>query len=284
MLFRPLLKFIKLEASAGIVLFLAAVLALVVDNSPLRGYYHDFFTLKMSIHLGVLVLSKPLLLWINDGLMAVFFLLVGLEIKREVVSGELNDLRRTSLPIVAALGGIVVPGLIYVVLNYHDHTALSGWAIPTATDIAFSLGILSLLGRRVPLNLKVFLTALAIFDDIAAILIIAVFYTSHISVVLLCIAAGLVAVLILFNRLRITNYAPYIIVGFILWVCVLKSGVHATLAGIILALAIPSKGKKEEDPSPALELEHQLHPWVAYLILPVFAFANSGVSFAGTTL
>ncbi len=284
MLFKPLLKFIRMESSAGIILFLGAVLAMIVDNSPLRHYYHDFFSMPMSFHLGVVELSKPVLLWVNDGLMAIFFLLVGLEIKREIVSGELSNIRNTSLPIIAALGGVIVPGLIYVLFNYHSSANLVGWAIPTATDIAFSLGILSLLGRRVPITLKVFLTALAIFDDIAAILIIAVFYTSHISYFLLGIAALLVLLMIVLNRLRVTNYAPYFIIGFILWVCILKSGVHATLAGIIIAMVIPSKPRKADSPSPALVLEHQLHPWVAYLILPIFAFANSGVSFAGVSV
>ena len=277
MLFKALLKFIKLEASAGIVLCIAAILALIIDNSPLHEYYHDFFNLTMSVHLGVLVLSKPLLLWINDGMMAIFFLLVGLEIKREVVSGELNNFSSTSLPVIAAIGGMLLPALFYILLNHHDKMALSGWAIPTATDIAFSLGILALLGRRIPSTLKIFLTALAIFDDIGAIVIIAVFYTSHITISLLLLALLLICVLIVFNRLKITNYAPYCLVGFLLWVCVLKSGVHATLAGIVLAMVIPTKAKSEELPSPALNLEHKLHPWVAYLILPLFAFANAGV-------
>ena len=281
--FKTIREFIQLETSGGIILFVTAVLALIISNTPLEFYYHAFFNLPMSIKLGNLKLSKPLLLWVNDGLMTIFFLLVGLEIKRELFEGELNNLKKTVLPAMAAIGGMVVPALIYFYLNKGDTMALQGWAIPTATDIAFSLGILSLLGSRIPVSLKIFLTALAIFDDIGAIVIIAIFYTKHISVVLLFAALGLIIVLILLNRFRVMRFTPYVLVGIVLWVCVLKSGVHATLAGIIIAFSIPLRDKRYQDVSPLRQLEHKLHPWVAFGVLPIFAFANSGVSLSGLT-
>ncbi|MCH9644602.1 MAG: Na+/H+ antiporter NhaA [Gammaproteobacteria bacterium] len=274
-------EFIKFESSAGIILFAAAVLALVVDNTPLHVYYRALFSMPLGFHFGILNLSKPLLLWVNDGFMAIFFLLVGLEIKREIFEGELNSMAKSTLPIIAAVGGMVCPALIYIALNKHSAVNLQGWAIPTATDIAFSLGILSLLGKRIPVSLKIFLTALAIFDDIGAIVIIAVFYTRHVSIILLFIALGLLFVLLLMNKFNVVRFAPYMIVGFFIWLCVLKSGVHATLAGIVVAFMIPLRDKKRPSHSPLRELEHQLHPWVAYGILPIFAFANAGVSFVG---
>ncbi len=278
---RLIREFINLETSAGIVLFCTALLALIIANSPWQNYYYSFFQLELSIHLGALELSKPLLLWINDGFMAIFFLLVGLEIKRELIEGELNTIAKASLPGIAAIGGMVVPALIYVYFNYHDGVALRGWAIPTATDIAFSLGILALLGSRIPVSLKIFLTALAIIDDIGAIIVIAIFYTRNVSLGLLLIALAFVALLILLNRFKVASFSPYVLVGIALWFCVLKSGVHATLAGIILAFTIPLRDPKKPTRSPARRLERRLHPWVAFGILPLFAFANAGVSFRG---
>ncbi len=282
--FRVLREFIKLESSAGAVLFATAVLAIILDNSPLSHYYQALFQMPVSIQFGPLALAKPFLLWINDGFMAIFFLLVGLEIKREMFEGELNSFTKAILPALAAIGGMAVPALIYVYFNWGDKVALQGWAIPTATDIAFSLGVLAVLGSRVSPGLKIFLTALAIFDDIGAIVVIAVFYTQNISMLLLFVALGLLLVLLIFNRLNITNIAAYMLVGVVLWVCTLKSGVHATLAGILIAFAIPLKDQKNPGKSPLRELEHKLHPWVAFGILPLFAFANAGVSFKGMSV
>jgi NhaA family Na+:H+ antiporter len=278
---RVINQFINLEASSGFFLFILAVLALIIDNSPLRNYYHQFFDTIVSIQFGQYALSKPVLLWINDGFMTLFFLLVGLEIKRELFEGELNSISKALLPAVAAVGGMVAPAIIYWIFNFHNPDALKGWAIPTATDIAFSLGILSLLGKRIPPALKIFLMALAIFDDIGAVIIIAIFYTATISLWSLMLALLLMLVLLLLNRFRITNYLPYFIVGAVLWVCVLKSGVHATLSGIILALAIPLRDPNRPNYLPAGGLIKALHPWVAFGILPIFAFANAGVSFLG---
>lgn len=280
---RTLREFIKLESSGGIILFAAAVLALIIDNTPLHAYYQAFFHVPLSFRIGAFHLEKPLLLWINDGLMAIFFLLVGLEVKREFLEGELNSKEKAILPGIAAVGGMLVPALIFVVFNFQHAENLRGWAIPTATDIAFSLGILAVLGKRIPLSLKVFLTALAIFDDVGAIVIIAIFYTSHISLMMLLIAVALIILLFVMNRLQVRHFAAYFIVGFALWVCVLKSGVHATLAGIILAFAIPIRDRKQTNISPLRRLEHMLHPWVAFGVLPIFAFANAGVSFWGLT-
>lgn len=276
-------EFIKLESSAGIILFATAMLAMIINNTPLAYYYDSFFSTKISLSIGQFQLSKPLLLWINDGFMAVFFLLVGLEIKREMFEGELNSVAKSILPAIAAVGGMLVPALIYVCFNSADAQALKGWAIPTATDIAFSLGILSLLGSRIPVSLKIFLTALAIFDDIGAIIVIAIFYTAHISITLLLVALFMVLILFLLNRFKVSRMGAYFIVGIILWICVLKSGIHATLAGIVLAFAIPLKSKSESEKSMLHQLEHQLHPWVAFGILPLFAFANAGVSLSGLT-
>ena len=224
-------------------------------------------------------LTKPLITWINDGLMTIFFLLVGLEVKREILSGELNSIKKCVLPAIAAVGGMLVPALIYVVFNWGDARALQGWAIPVATDIAFSLGILALLGNaRVPVALKMFLTALAIFDDIGAIIVIAIFYTSHISLWLLLIALALITLLFILNYFNVRYVSVYLAIGFLLWLCVLNSGVHATLAGVIIALAIPLGDKQN---SPLLMLEKDLHPWVAFGVLPIFAFANAGVSLLG---
>ena len=277
-------RFIASESAGGVVLALAAIVALVVSNSPLGPLYREFIGAHGEVRLfdDGLVLSKPLLLWVNDLWMAVFFFVVGLEIKREVLAGELASVRQASLPAAAALGGMIVPALIYVALNHGDATALRGWAIPTATDIAFALGILMLLGSRVPVSLKVFLTAVAIIDDLGAILVIALFYTAELSPAMLLAAGGGIVLLALLNRARVTHIGPYVVIGLVIWVCVLKSGIHATLAGVVTAMAIPLKD--EQGGSPLETAEHALHPWVAFAVLPMFAFANAGVNLAGVSL
>ncbi len=283
MQFRMVREFIRLEASGGIILFSAAVLALVVDNSAWHSYYQKIFAAQVGFNweFAHLHLVKPFILWVNEGLMTLFFLLVGLEVKRELFEGELKGISKAGLPIFTALGGMIVPALLYVYCNWGHSVALRGWAIPTATDIAFSLGVLALLGSRIPASLKVFLTAFAIFDDVGGIIIIAAFYTAQVVGWLLLVAAVLALVLLLLNRLNVTRLTPYFIVGFLIWLCVLKSGVHATLAGILLAFAIPLRSKKDPEHSPLRSLEHKLHPWVAFMILPIFAFANAGISFHG---
>jgi Na+:H+ antiporter, NhaA family len=281
---RSVNQFVNSQSMGGVLLALAALLALVLSNSPLQQDYHAFLQMRSEIRIGGdwLVLSKPTLVWINDLWMAVFFFLVGLEIKREMLEGELASRAQALLPAGAALGGMLAPALIYVVINHSDAVALRGWGIPMATDIAFALGILVLLGNRVPASLKIFLTAVAIIDDLGAILVIAFFYTDDLSLTMLLAAAAGALVLVALNRSRVTAIGPYVIIGLIIWVCVLKSGIHATLAGVITALAVPlSDGKGG---SPLGRAEHALHPWVAYGILPVFAFANAGVSLGGITL
>jgi len=273
--------FLRLEAAAGIVLFGAAVLAVIASNSPLSGLYDHILEMPLRVTLGAFGVDKPLVLWINDGLMAVFFLLVGLEIKREILDGELSTPAQIALPAVAALGGMAVPAAIYVMINWQHPAGLAGWAIPSATDIAFSLGVLSLLGSRVPLSLKIFLTAVAIYDDLGAIVIIALFYTDHLSLLALSLAGGAILVLTALNLAGVTRIAAYVICGIALWLFVLKSGVHATLAGVALALAIPLRGRDEEGHSPLRHLEYVLHPWVAFGVLPIFGVANAGVSFGG---
>jgi NhaA family Na+:H+ antiporter len=268
--------FLKLESAGGIVLMAAAGLALVVANSPLSAAYSDLLTTRVAVIFGGLQIDKPLVLWINDGLMAIFFLLISLEVKREVLEGELSDRDQIILPGVGALGGFLVPAGIYVAVNWGDSAALNGWAIPAATDIAFALGVLALLGPRVPLTWKVFLTSLAIVDDLAAILVIAVFYTSNLSPLALSLAGLGVVALALMNRFGVLSIAAYILVGVAVWIFVLKSGVHATLAGVAVGMAIPLRGS-DDTPSPLHRLEHSLHPWAAYGILPLFAFANAGV-------
>ena len=277
-------RFIGSESAGGVVLALAAVVALVVSNSSLGPLYRQFVEIRGEVRIAGdwLVLAKPLLLWVNDLWMAVFFFVVGLEIKREVLAGELASVRQASLPAVAALGGMIVPALIYVALNHADAIALRGWAIPTATDIAFALGILMLLGSRVPASLKIFLTAVAIIDDLGAIVVIALFYTAQLSPVMLLAAGGGIVLLFLLNRARVMNIGPYVMIGLVIWVCVLKSGIHATLAGVVTAMAIPlSDG---HGGSPLETAEHALHPWVAFAVLPMFAFANAGVNLAGVSL
>jgi NhaA family Na+:H+ antiporter len=280
-MFRALREFPRLDSAGGILLVAAAALALVANNSPLAPLYDALLSIRLEIRIDTLLIAKPLLLWINDGLMAIFFLLVGLEVKRELLEGELSSPARAMLPAVVALAGMAVPAALYALLNLDDPVAIHGWAIPTATDIAFALGILALVGSRVPTSLKVFLTAVAIFDDLGAIVVIAIFYTADLSMESL-VAAGLAtAGLILLNMFGVTRRAPYFVVGAILWVCVLKSGVHATLAGVVIALAIPLRAKDRDGHSPLHELEQTLQPWVGFGIMPLFAFANAGIPLAG---
>jgi len=270
--------FLKQESSGGLVLMAAAVLALVVNNTAAAPIYEGFLNLPIALKAGPLEIAKPLLLWVNDGLMAVFFFLVGLEIKREVVEGELSSLSKASLPIFAAVGGMVVPAGIFALINLGDAVALTGWAIPAATDIAFALGILALMGPRVPVALKVFLLAVAIIDDLGAIVIIAAFYTADVSLISLVVAGAALFVLVVLNLAGVRRVAPYVLLGIVMWVAVLKSGVHATLAGVLVAFTIPLKeDPSAEHPSTLKHLEHELHLWVAFLILPVFAFCNAGV-------
>ena len=274
--------FFEHEASGGIILMLAAAIALTLDNSPLSWLYDRLLSTPVAVKIGALSIDKPLLLWINDGLMAIFFFLVGLEIKREIMEGRLSSTQKAALPFIAAVGGMLVPAIIYIALNQNDPEALKGWAIPAATDIAFALGVLALLGSRVPVALKVFLLALAIIDDLGAIIIIALFYTSDLSVSVLGIAALGIAVLAYLNYRGVQRAAPYLVTGLIIWVCVLKSGVHATLAGVIIALFIPLNSQEtDEHKSPLKQIEHGLAPWVAFGIMPIFAFANAGVSLQG---
>lgn len=276
-------RFFAQESAPGIVLALAALAALLVSNSPWGAWYQFFLSIPGQVLIGdqALVLSKPLVVWVNDLWMAVFFFLVGLEIKREFLEGELSGPGQLLLPAVAALGGMLMPALIYTAINWGDSTALRGWAIPAATDIAFALGIVALLGSRVPVSLKVFLTAVAIIDDLGAIVVIALFYTANLSWPMLAGALLSGAVLFVLNRLRITRVDVYIVVGLLMWVCVLKSGVHATLAGVITALAIPMRDARGQ--SPLASIEHGLHPWVAFGVLPMFAFTNAGVVLDGVS-
>lgn len=274
--------FLGKKTAPGIVLMTATVLAMIVANTPFNTLYDALITLPFEIRLGDFSIAKPMLLWINDGLMAVFFLLIGLELKRELVEGDLSDLRQVALPAAGAIGGMVLPALVYVWINYEDPVALKGWAIPAATDIAFALAILALLGNRVPATLKVFLVSVAIFDDLGAIVIIALFYSGELSNTAL-IAAGLcLPVLWWMNRSGVMSKTPYLIVGAIMWVAVLKSGVHATLAGVALAFFIPLRGDDEYGHSPAKTLEHSLHKSVNFFVLPVFAFANAGLNLTGS--
>jgi NhaA family Na+:H+ antiporter len=275
-------EFFKKESAAGILLMVAGLVAVVTANSPLQPYYQLLLSTVVEVRVGSFGLAKPLLLWINDGLMAVFFFLVGLELKRELVEGELSNRKRIALPAIGAVGGMAVPAAIYAVINRGDPVALDGWAIPAATDIAFALGILALLGSRVPLSLKVFLTSLAIFDDVGAIAIIALFYTENVSISALVIAVVAFLVAIVLNRKGIAAKSPYLLLGVIMWVAMIKSGVHATLAGVLLALSIPLRVDGSHA-SLLKELEHDLHHAVAFFVLPVFAFANAGISLTGIT-
>lgn len=276
--------FLKLESAGGIVLVVAALIALAFSNSGMNSIYFALLDTPMEVRVGTLVVDKPLLLWVNDGLMAIFFFLVGLEIKREILEGELSTVSAISLPIAAALGGMVAPALIYAYFNFDDPVALQGWAIPAATDIAFALAVLSLLGSRVPVALKVFLTAVAIIDDLGAIIIIALFYTADLSREMLLAALVPLVALIVFNVAGLTRTAAYVLAGIVLWICVLKSGVHATLAGVAVAFTLPLTGKQNTDTERLKAIEHRLHPWVAFGLLPIFAFFNAGASFSGVTL
>ena len=274
---------LKHEAAGGVVLLVAALLALALANSPLAWLYDRLLDTPVSVRLGAFGIDKPLLLWINDGLMAIFFFLVGLELKRELLIGELSSMRRAMLPAVAALGGMAVPALIYAAINAGNPVGLKGWAIPAATDIAFAVGVLALLGPRVPASLKVFLLALAIIDDLGAIVIIALFYAHDLAPAALVLATIGIATLFAMNRAGVRTFAPYVIVGIIMWACVLKSGVHATLAGVALALAIPLE-RRSEGSSMLERAENGVAPWVHFGVAPIFAFANAGVSLAGVTL
>lgn len=270
-------KKLSIEVIGGIILFTAAIAAIVINNSWLSPYYHMLETTYATISIGDFALQKNLTHWINDGFMTLYFLLVGLEIKREFVGGTLSSKSNIIIPAIVALFGLLVPAFIYFLLNQHSSDYLHGWAIPTATDIAFTLGILALLGSRVPTSLKILVTTIAIFDDIAAIVIIAIFYTSNLSLLSLLGALICLTVLIGMNKIGIKKLAPFVIMGIIMWLCVLKSGVHATLSGVALAMCLPHTEKN----SPLLKLEHGLNPWIVFMILPLFAFANAGISFNG---
>jgi len=281
-----LTEFFRLEAAGGITLIAAAALALLAANSPAHDGYEAFRDFVLKVGVGDFAIAKPLPLWINDGLMAVFFLLVALEIKRETLSGQLAGREQLVLPLVCASAGVAVPALLFTALNHGDAAAMRGWAVPTATDIAFALGVLALLGSRVPVGMKLLLSTIAVVDDLIAILIIALFYSHGMSFVALGLAALVLVAMGLLNRLKVTTLWPYLLLGVVLWVCVLKSGVHATLAGVATGLLIPHVDKRNAIPdevehSPLETLEHALHPWVAYAILPVFAFANAGLVLGG---
>jgi NhaA family Na+:H+ antiporter len=277
-------EFLKLESAAGIILMAAAAAAMIAANSPAASWYIHFLDIPVEVRIGDLEVAKPLFLWVNDGLMAIFFFLVGLELKREVLEGELSKPANVLLPALGAIGGIVVPVAIFVWFNAGDAEAMRGWAIPAATDIAFTLGILMLLGNRVPISLKIFLVSLAIFDDIGAIVIIAIFYTSDLSIQALSVAAGCLLVLSIMSWRGVSQVATYILVGVVMWTAVLKSGVHATLAGVALAAFIPMRDSRDSSKSPLRMLEHDLHSVVAYGVLPIFAFVNGGIDLAGVSV
>ena len=274
-------NFLRLESAGGILLMGAAVLAMSAANSPAAGLYALFLETPVEIRVGALQIAKPLFLWVNDGLMAIFFFLVGLELKREFLEGELSETSKILLPATGAVGGMVVPVGVFVWLNSGDAEAMRGWAIPAATDIAFALGILSLLGSRVPVSLKVFLVTLAIFDDLGAIIIIALFYSVDLSTAALLVALACILLLAILAVRKVSSISTYVLVGIVMWVAVLKSGVHATLAGVVLAAFIPMRDAHNPDRSPLRELEHDLHQLVAFGVLPLFAFVNAGVSLSG---
>ena len=277
-------NFLKLESAAGLILMGAAILAMIAANSPAASLYGYFLDTPVEVRIGELEVAKPLFLWVNDGLMAIFFFLVGLELKREVLEGELSRPANVLLPALGAVGGIVVPVAVFVWFNAGNAEAMRGWAIPAATDIAFALGILMLLGSRVPVSLKIFLVSLAIFDDIGAIVIIAIFYTVNLSILALVVSTVCLVVLGIMNYRGVSKVAPYILVGVIMWTAVLKSGVHATLAGVALAAFIPMRDAENSDVSPLRMLEHDLHSVVAYGVLPLFAFVNAGISLSGVSI
>ncbi len=280
---KQLSEFLEMEATPGILLMAGAILAMALANSPLGDSYQAFLALPIEVRVGAAGIAKPLLLWINDGLMAIFFLQVGMELKREVLDGHLSNLRRAVLPAFGALGGLAAPAAIYLAFNRGNPAAMSGWAVPTATDIAFALGVLSLLGKRVPAGLKAFLLSVAIFDDLAAIIIIAVYYTANVALIPLVVAAVALGGLLVLNRSGVLRSIPYLLLGVVLWVAVLKSGVHATLAGVALAMMIPARASSGRVPL-LPRLEHAIHPVVAFVILPLFALANAGVPLQGLTL
>lgn len=275
-------KFLKLESAGGILLLIFASFAMVLANSPLSNMYFGFLDTPVSIQIGLFSIHKPLLMWVNDGFMAIFFILVGLEVKRELLVGALSSYQRAIFPAIGALGGMVVPALIYWLLNYNVPENQAGWAIPMATDIAFAIGIVALLGKRVPFALKIFLLALAIIDDLGAIVVIAIFFSDELSSTALISAAIAIVVLIAMNRMKVTSLSAYMVVGIILWASVLKSGVHATLAGVVIGFCVPLKGKNGEQP--LHDFEHMLAPWCSFMILPLFAFSNAGVTLSGMGL
>jgi NhaA family Na+:H+ antiporter len=276
-------EFLHHEAAGGIVLLAAAALAFVATNFPIAGLYQEFLELHLTVKVGDIGLDKSLVHWINDGLMAIFFFLVGLEIKRELIEGELSSVRQAALPVIAAAGGMAAPAAVYVLFNLGTPETLRGWAIPAATDIAFAMGVVSLLGARVPEGLKIFLLALAIIDDLGAIIIIAAFYTADLSLLALGLASIGIVVLIAMNRFKVQSLAAYVLIGIYVWACVLNSGVHATLAGTIVGFCVPLKSPYGDEHSLAKRCIHALHPWVAFAIMPAFAFANAGVSLSGLT-
>ncbi len=279
----PFKWFFKLEAASGLVLLISAILALIISNSDLSSLYFETLNKYLFIGINNFGLKLSVLHWINDALMAIFFFFVTLEIKREFLQGELSNIKQALLPIIAAVGGMVVPALFYVVINFGDPETINGWAIPSATDIAFSLGVLSLLGKRVPLSLKVFLTALAIIDDLGAILIIALFYSGDLNVMYLSLMLIAFIILLVINKFNIKVFFPYLLIGLLLWDFTHNSGIHATIAGVLLAMTIPHR-KKEKDFSLLIKIEHAISPYVAFGIMPLFAFANAGVSLEGLSL
>lgn len=275
-------KFLQLESASGILLLAFAMLAMLFANTPLKDLYFDFLSMPVSIQIGLFSIHKPLLMWVNDGFMAVFFVLIGLEVKREMMVGAISSYQRAIFPAIGALGGMIVPALVFTLINSDSPEFQQGWAIPMATDIAFALGVLGLLGKRVPFALKIFLLALAIIDDLGAIVVIAIFFSHELSTTALISAAIAITALIMMNRMRVTAICAYMVVGLILWASVLKSGVHATLAGVIIGFCVPLKGKNGEEP--LAHFEHILAPWCSFVILPLFAFSNAGVSLAGMSL
>ncbi|MDG6358971.1 Na+/H+ antiporter NhaA [Glaesserella parasuis] len=275
-------KFLQLESASGILLLTFAMFAMLFANTPLKDLYFDFLSMPVSIQIGLFSIYKPLLMWVNDGFMAVFFVLIGLEVKREMMVGAISNYQRAIFPAIGALGGMIVPALVFTLINSDSPEFQQGWAIPMATDIAFALGVLGLLGKRVPFALKIFLLALAIIDDLGAIVVIAIFFSHELSTTALISAVIAITALIIMNRMRVTAICAYMVVGLILWASVLKSGVHATLAGVIIGFCVPLKGKNGEEP--LAHFEHLLAPWCSFVILPLFAFSNAGVSLAGMSL
>tara|TARA_B110000285_G_C15085276_1_gene595856 strand:- start:443 stop:1615 length:1173 start_codon:yes stop_codon:yes gene_type:complete len=280
---KPFKQFFKLESASGLILLFAATIALLISNSNYESLYFNTLQKYISLGIGSFSLKLSIIHWINDVLMTIFFFLVSLEIKREMVDGELSNPKQALLPIIGAVGGMVVPALIYIIININSPETLNGWAIPSATDIAFSLGVLSLLGKRVPISLKIFLTALAIIDDLGAIVIIAFFYSGNIEVYYLLLMLAAVLVLVVLNKFNVRNFIPYLLIGVLLWEFTHQSGIHATIAGVLLALLIPHD-KKNKKKSLLLKLEHTIAPYVAFIIMPIFAFANAGVSLKGISL